>query len=568
MFLLTLIFPAMAATTQTPNLIQTFPAEVLRNEVVEFKPVKDHHFSLEAPQNCGGGNLITRSTRALKCQFTEAGAKQATFNVCDDKKTFCKPVSVSLTVAAKAAANSERLNKNLGLNQKLRHDLVQGFVMGTPEEMKKQAAAAGKPVFAMISTDWCPPCNEAKEYLLVSPAFTNASQNWFKVYVDGDSLQAAAWERTIPYSFYPSFVFLTDKFEEVARYTGPLRQADFSAWAAEVSQWKDDPVADLKKRVFARLDGSMIQRLKDLVKSVTVEKRRREELRLLKWALDQKESATVARLIQEGKYPELEHELLAAEIAKLDEEMKEQGSDTKKDQRIELYQRLLNQLIRKDGWAGTLNDFCVYDSKACTPQQVHIEERIQFLTERPGLTEAERASMLAEEYYILGDMFQTLGKKDREKQMARECVAQYEKLGAQSKLKLSRAGRQGMIACLDSAGETARAEAELKPLIEAYPSEPTFLARMARLHRKAKKLNSALEWINKAEQVAYGYNWFSAQLIKADILLDLKRGAEAKAVLAEALGQVQIDGAQDSRNQLTVARLRAAQAKAEASLKR
>jgi hypothetical protein len=201
----------------TPDLLQTFPAEVLRYEVVEFRPQKAHHFSLEAPQNCGGGEMVAREARALKCQFTQPGKASATFNVCDDKKTFCKPVSLALNVLERAAPDSKRLRANETLNRELKHTLVPGFETGTPEALKKKAAQAGKPVFMMVSTDWCPPCNEAKEHLLSSQMFHELSAGWTKVYVDGDCLGAADWEKAVPYRYYPSFIFLNSSFQETGR---------------------------------------------------------------------------------------------------------------------------------------------------------------------------------------------------------------------------------------------------------------------------------------------------------------------------------------------------------------
>lgn len=564
--IVTLLIVQALHASSSPSLLQSYPAEVMRNEVVAFKPQAAHHFSLEAPQNCGSGKLVEKTPRHVKCQFTQSGEAQATLNVCDDKKTFCKPIAAALKVSEQAGAQSEILVKNESLNQELKKTLVPGFKSGRPEEIKKEAAAAGKPVFVMISTDWCPPCNEAKEHLFQTKMFEAVSAGWFKVYVDGDNLQAAEWEKVVPYKFFPSFVMLNSKFEEMGRYTGPLRQSNFETWAKEVASYNGDSISDLRARVLARRHGGLMQRMKDVMNRSGVQKRSDDEARLLKWALDQNDAELVAQLAHGAKFPALDADLTYFELSRLQEEA-DRGGEDKKELRIELHQRLLKQLLTRDGWALSWVEFCEYDSKACAAQAVHVRERIENITTREGLSAAEKASLLGEEYSLMRAAYEMLGKKAEEKEMALKCVAAYEQMSAASSLKQSRSSQQGSLSCLEAAGQTAKAESALKSLIAAYPNEATFLIRMARHKRKAKQLKPALEWITKAEKVAYGYNWFNTQLLKADILMELKRGAEAKALLAEALGQVQLGADQDSRNQSVVSRLRAAQTKAEASLK-
>ena len=94
------------------------------------------------------------------------------------------------------------------------------------------------------------------------------------------------------------------------------------------------------------------------------------------------------------------------------------------------------------------------------------------------------------------------------------------------------------------------------------PSEPTFRLRLARVYRKQKLFAKALDQVDQGLAVAYGYNWFTAVLLKSDILLDQKRGADADRVLREALNEVQLSSDPSNRNQLLAGRLRAAQLKA------
>lgn len=542
------------------DLLKSVPGEILRNEVVEFKPKPEHHFSLEAPQKCAGGAPVEASARVIKCQFTNPGSAEAVLNVCDDKKTFCKPVTVSLLVAEKAAREPVRLVRNQYLNKDLKKSLVPGFEFATPEEAKKEAKKRGKPVLIMISTDWCPPCNEAKEYLMVSDVFNKVTKDFYKIYVDGDSLGAAEWDKTVPFSYYPSFVLLNSDLEEIARYNGKLREFDFRMWVEKQKSFIDDPIKDVRERVFARKENSFTRRMKDWWNRVRGNSRRMDKVRLLHYALDQDDKLAIELLIADKNtsYPEsIKAKVINYEISKL------AGSDKPEDKkrRIKLFNDLVEINLSLEDWAESVLRMCEDDEAECKALTKNIPLREESLQNRLGFTPPEMASALAEEYYYLAQLFARIKDPVREKEFAGKCVVAYQTLKALSKLDLPRSAQQGLVPCLEQAGRFKEAEQVLSSLVEMYPYEPTFMIRMARMYRKQKKLDLALKWINKAETVAYGYNWFSLVLIKSDILLDLKKKGEAKSLLNAALAELRLDEDRDSRNQTVVARLRAAEAK-------
>ena len=102
----------LASASPNQNLLRFYPAQVLRNEIVEFRPATGLHFSAEAPQNCGSGGLQERGPRSIKCQFVAAGRTAATLNVCDDLLTFCKPTEVQITVSDQVGRDNVVLTKN------------------------------------------------------------------------------------------------------------------------------------------------------------------------------------------------------------------------------------------------------------------------------------------------------------------------------------------------------------------------------------------------------------------------------------------------------------------------
>ena len=556
---------SLAFSAPSQSLLRFYPPEVLANEIVEFKPIGGHHFSAEAPQNCGAGQLIERGPMSVKCQFTVSGETQPTLNVCDDALSFCRPLSFKITVREKAGAVTELLTKNQKLNSELHKKLIPGFIKGSVTELTKEALVRGQPVFAMVSTDWCPPCNEAKEFLLSTPAFQKATENWFKIYIDGDSLEATHWSQVVPFTYFPSFVLLTPSLQEVDRYTGEYRQADFEKWAVEAQRYVTDPLVDLKARVLARRSGSLKQKFSDFYRGVGPGTRHLQEVRLLRWALDQDDRDLIFGLLKGAEFPELNKEVLhfqMQELVRIDSEM---GFGDQKAGKISLHHLLLSESLKGDHFGVELAGLCELDAGNCRPFLSLIDSRLAFLNTRKDLTNAEKASQMAEEFLYFSEALQLAGDKLEAKAFARKCAGHFDVLGQKSVLKISRAGQQGMVACLEMAGEFVREEQVLKQLVSAYPTEPTFISRMARMFRKQKKYDKALVWIEKAERQSYGYNWFALQGLKVDLLLDLRRPQEARKVIAGALAQVSLGGGKDSRNQGLVAKFRGLQAKVEKS---
>jgi hypothetical protein len=562
MTILAMLFLSLASFAEpgTATLLRAFPEQVLRNEIVEFRPVPEHHFSAEAPQRCGShGQLIERSPRAIKCQFTKAGDETGTLNVCDDKKTFCKPIQFHVSVSQTASSTPEKLVKNQMLNHELKAEMVPGFVEGTPAELRRKALSEGQPVFVMISTDWCPPCNQAKEYLFNTETFKKTTANWFKIYVDGDKLAAAEWENAVPYTFYPSMVLLNSKFEEVSRFDGRFTAKDFGDWAKTSLAQLDDPLTKVKARLESRLNGSLLQKIKDLIGDMKPAAVHADRVRLLKWALILNKIDLADRLLAQDEYPEIASYVLGYRLNQL-----ERSDVADKDaQRIELEKKMLDAIFHEDNWAEYLAELCGQDKKACEPFLARIPERIKFLKSLSDVSSIEKAEILGDDYVGYTEIYSVLGNKKEEKKWAETCVKNYEDVQVHSRLKMSRSARQAMVACLEKVGEFARAEKILNPMIANYKNEPTFILRMARLKKAQKKYAAALKWADRASDLSYGYNWFNSQMIKVDVLLDMKKTQDAGRVIDEALRQINLDGGENSRNQSLVARFRGLQAKVQ-----
>jgi thioredoxin-like negative regulator of GroEL len=91
-------------------------------------------------------------------------------------------------------------------------------------DAKAAAAEQQKPVLAMVSTSWCPPCNMMKKEILPQPSVRDALKKYVLVYIDGDENRPDA--KALKVRGYPTFIVLSAKGEEVGRLVGARPTAE------------------------------------------------------------------------------------------------------------------------------------------------------------------------------------------------------------------------------------------------------------------------------------------------------------------------------------------------------
>lgn len=246
-------------------LVQDTVDKPLINELVEIKPVKDHHFNLEAPQECGQDSSIDASARVVSCQFHSAGARKVTVSVCDNEKNYCKQEKLTVNVKPQKSGNlrieQTPLKDTLKMQTETKKLLMSDFKTLNPSEAR-QAITTKKAALVMVSTDWCPLCNMAKEFLLPTEKFNQVTKNLLKVYVDGDSPESVNWQPILKTTFYPTFVVLNKDLKPVALFSDINLEKNTQAIAQALTQL-EDPLYKLKARIENRKNENMWQKFKD-----------------------------------------------------------------------------------------------------------------------------------------------------------------------------------------------------------------------------------------------------------------------------------------------------------------
>lgn len=554
----------LAASQDLSNAIQEFPSKILVNETIDFTAQTGYHLSQEAPQSCGRGHVSERSIKSVKCQYSEAGQQTARLNVCDDGNTFCKPVELPILVEGSTGTRSDWV-RNDKINVELKNKMVPGFLQISPTEAKALAQKEGKPLLIMISTDWCPPCNETKENLIPTTEFQNLKNQWIMVYVDGDSPASEVWAPYAPFDFYPSFIALNSDLKEVSRFHDSLRVSEFVKWMDDNLLWIDWPLNKIRPTVVARLNGSWWQKVKDWFYGDSLERRKRDTMRVVENALA-RDDVELLRLLLKTGWLESYSYVEAAEfkLSELDRQEKKTGANLH-DQKVELWNFIVDQSRQENGWGSRLAQFCDFDAKACQRFVPDIDKQLSLLKATPGLKNAERQSMMGEEYYYLMSVYDSVGDKASMKKMADQCVAEFASMDRQVLLNSgeSRAATQGRIACLEAKGDFAKSRRLIQGLIAKYPTDPTFLMRMASSYKREKNFKEAAKWYEKADQVSFGYNWLRNRTGWVEALIELKKFDRAKDLLGNALDQIRVNSDPDHRDQAYLGRLRKLQVKLE-----
>jgi thioredoxin-like negative regulator of GroEL len=547
MWFLALLF-SISPEAQASSFLKPLFTQLRPHETATFETLSGFHFELKAPQLCDESNAQKPSdlnATKILCRYEKAGEYRVRLSVCDNAKTFCKPESFVFRVG-NGEARARRFAPSAALTQmqeELKKKTLPGFEHTQPDEILKSSDK--KPVFVLVGTDWCPPCNEAKEALLSTDAFQAATFDWRRVYVDGDSeSDSLAWKTHLPFFAYPTFALLTPDLKEVARYGGAFRLHDFEDWADEARKNLNVPIGELKDVVTKRKTGDFKQKLSDWLHWCDTKK---DQDRLIEWAIVD-ENKPVLALFKESDIPKKAlGDWIRIEITN--------HSQAAADEQMLWKLRLLEANKNSESFTSDLQALCEENTRVCKPWIEHLQKRAQFWESQKFSNAAEKDVALIEDYANQTDIYNAVEDKEKAKAAAEVCVKAADDLKKNSPLSHSRAAAIGASYCLGEVGRVTEAEKIYRELMADYGSEPTFFIRYANFLKKQKRLKEAKATIEKAMATAYGYNWMKAALLKAKIEMAQDDFSAANKTIHSSLAELNLSSSDPESRDRKLAKL-------------
>lgn len=587
--LVILSFPYSAnATDLSESLVEVRVKRPLINERVVIKPTTNHHFNLEAPQDCGNEATMDPSARRIECQFHSDGVKKVTVSVCDDKKKYCKQEHLKFQVRnAKSGTPRIKQDKSaetLKAQKDIKKVLMDGWKSITPEQAVANMNGK-KGALVMVSTEWCPPCNVVKEFLLPTTQFKNLTKDLQLIYVDGDSPLKDAWQSRLKTFFYPSFVVLNKNLEVVDLTVGSLYFYKFQNFITKAIKNSADPLTNAKERLEQRIAGTFSRKIMDLfVPQSQIDEDEERVLNSFTARNDNQSYLEFTRKMSAEKYTS---EILAIQFndfwfgkSSKDLTPEEQNKKLLKIARTLLSFYPLMNMESKDRSDFIQHKFCMVpktkdlDSKKdltteeCEVVFRRIEDRMAWKakTVLPKLLEHEKLDFNATQAKEKADLAMIRSKNEQAEEFKKSCRSDLAKLYSFTPLgQKSRAIRIGMIQCLAS-GDQVQSLNILLSMVNDYPYDSTFYRKLADHYMQKKDFKKALEVNENAVKYAYGDFWGGAIVQRTNILKALKKEKQALSLIEETLGEVVLR--KDDNKNWWMNSLRAQQNELEKSLKK
>lgn len=127
-------------------------------------------------------------------------------------------------------------------------ELPEGWVTDYDEALEL-AKKENKPILAVFSTSWCPPCQAMKSKIYPQESVKKALEAWVPAYIDGDQFQALT--RQMGVEAYPTFVVLDSSGQELGRFVGGKATAEEFLSAIEHAKGSGKKFDELKAEIEA-----------------------------------------------------------------------------------------------------------------------------------------------------------------------------------------------------------------------------------------------------------------------------------------------------------------------------
>ena len=536
----------------------------LVNEHVELKPIENHHFNLEAPQDCGRAGNIETTARKVVCQYRQAGDSKVTVSVCDNDKNYCKQEYVDVSVQ-KANAQGARLlmpvtDKTLKMQKEQKSLLLSGFKVLAPAEAK--AVLKGeKGVLVLVSTEWCPPCNMLKEFMTSQDGFKELTKDYLLVYVDGDSNMANQWRDLLDSPVYPTFYAMNSDLEILDLKSSYMFLSDFKKWFELAYEDPSDSISDVKERLLARAKKTFSRSVLDAF--LSEEEIERDVERYSRYNYGRFIQDDLVRMLidldpekYKGRIARATYQNISYGTKTLadDSDLKAQMTKVKKSilatPRWDETDWVYNSLVEAECSAAAVPPGGEAEEKQDSPDRLIAKEDCNQLAEKMAArskdikdkdwskkSEAEQLYSQALYAWNLGDLAKMRGAENASEYF-KTCRDRFTEMAKLSPLKdKSRASRIYTSYCLEP-GSTTESMQLVESLIEDFPFDSTFYYKKASLLKGSKKFKAALKFNSQALKYSYGDSWLDASLQRAKILKAMNKTSEAKKVIEDCLSEV------------------------------
>ncbi len=542
------------------SLINVNVENPLINEVVSLKAIVNHHFNLEAPQDCGKDATINKSARTIKCQFHSSGDREVTVSVCDNAKKYCKQQQVNISVQPTTSGTSKMeqgpASETALMNEKSKKVLMQAF-----KELNVQSAyplIKSKGLgLVYVSTDWCPPCNIVKEFLFSTDEFKALTKDIPLIYVDGDGPLMSEWRERLHSFFYPSFVLVNASLEPTSILVGDHKFFKFKEWFEKSKAYGQDSIQNVKQRIDERQSGNFVRVLLDLLYgNETNDKKRWVEYLQSTAKFDQLESYlgqwNDSQFYFENMEVQYENVWFGSKSAEMSDEEKEKIKN--EITQAALNGKLPDNLYQRDFFPWQIEEQCskeALENEKPLVSKTRCEELISRLDSDLKQRQKETQNKLLKNEVPLFAAEQAARKvtvlklQGKENSVVSEqyslCLKEWDAAEKTSPLKeKSRAVRIHKINCMGES-QTDQKLTVIESLVKDYPYDSTFHRFMASHYLKQKDFLKALKSNEKAIQYSYGDRWAVNVASRVEILMAAQKNQEALVFLREKLPEIRLE---------------------------
>lgn len=482
------LFAQSSGAAKSPNSV---PGLIYQEDAkgLLIKPPEKHHFNLKAPLSVkaqGKALSFDKSEDQVLVKLPkDAKEIEVQSYVCDQGNTYClfkketyHPGEKSGKAATVGRAQSQKM---IGY-----FDKASGFWVNSPEAAMQEAQKSKKALMVDFYGIWCPPCNQMDNLVFDTTDFKKVSKN-LVVKLKMDSDQPLAQELMEKYSikYFPTYIFLNNKNEELFRVVGSREKAVFMNFLKQADSMKDTSLEELKEAA-KKGDNSAVEKM-------------------AKWHADREEFDLVVGYLSPKR-----SDLLKAK-SQLMENLFQAEYQTAKDSKAKI--AVLTEWNKNFPGSPQMVSFfsdwieLVKESK----DEAELKRVAKMAISKVQSFVDQPVEKIAQYDLTKGDLFMTIAglaqeiKDDATTTAAyHNCIKYYDEEIARIK-GFSRGSELNRAYCLRKSDGVEKAVQIYETGIKKYPEDFTFYFGLGRLQMDDKKdLPTAIETLKKALTKAYG----------------------------------------------------------------